>query len=125
MLRAAMTEAVSETDDSPAAADSQFDTEKAELEAWIGETPPEATVKGMYVETLLTMLRRRGAPSPTDKRYFAFKDYPLRELMRLMVDAIGVLYPELSPREGMIALGRLAFPTLTSTTIGKVIFSVA
>ncbi|HYQ04482.1 MAG TPA: DUF2378 family protein [Polyangiaceae bacterium] len=120
-----MTSAVSETNDSPDAAESPFDTEKAELEAWISETPPEASVKGMYVETLLTMLKRRAVRSPTDKRYFAFKDYPLSELMRLMVDAIGVLYPELSPREGMIALGRLAFPTLTSTTIGKVIFSVA
>jgi len=79
----------------------------------------------MYVETLLSMLKRRGAALPTDKRYFSFKDYPLRELMGLMVNAVEVLYPDISPREGMIALGRLAFPTLTSTTIGKVIFSVA
>ena len=82
-------------------------------------------MKGMYVETLLSMLKRRGAALPTDKRYFSFKDYPLRELMRLMVDALEVLYPDISPREAMIALGRLAFPTFTSTTIGKVIFSVA
>jgi len=120
-----MTCAVPDSNESLETPEPQLETEKAELEAWISETPPEATVKGMYVEPLLSMLKRRGAPSPTDKRYFAFKDYPLRELMRLMVDAIGVLYPELSPREGMIALGRLAFPTLTSTTIGKVIFSVA
>jgi uncharacterized protein (TIGR02265 family) len=45
--------------------------------------------------------------------------------MRLMLDATRVLYPQASPREGMIALGRLAFPTLVSTTVGKVIFSVA
>ena len=102
-----------------------FATDKAELEDWISETPPEASVKGMYLETLLSMLKRRGAALPTDKRYFSFKDYPLRELMRLMVDAVEVLYPDISPREGMIALGRLALPTLTSTTIGKVIFSVA
>ena len=103
----------------------QFATDKAELEDWIKETPPEATVKGMYVDTLLSMLKGRGAALPTDKRYFSFKDYPLRELMRLMVDAVDVLYPDISPREGMIALGSLAFPTFTSTTIGKVIFSVA
>ena len=103
----------------------QFATDKTELEEWISETPPEATVKGMYVETLLSMLKRRGAALPTDRRYFSFKDYPLGELMRLMVDAVDVLYPGISPREGMTALGRLAFPTLTSTTIGKVIFSVA
>jgi len=103
----------------------QFAGERAELMDWISETPPEATVKGMYVEALLTLRKRRGAALPTDKRYFSFKDYPLRELMMLMVDAVAVLYPEVSPHEGMTALGRLAFPTFTSTTIGKVIFSVA
>src|SRR6478735_3192787 len=104
---------------------SAFATDKAELEEWIRETPREATVKGMYLETLLSMLKRHGAPLPTDKRYFSFKDYPLHELMRLMLDAVDELYPDVSPREGLIALGRLAFPTFTRTTIGKVIFSVA
>ena len=108
---------------SPAGA--EFATARAELESWISETPPEATVKGMYVESLLTLLKRRGAERPTDKRYLSFKDYPLHELMRLTVDAVGVLYPDISPRDGMIALGRLAFPTLVSTTVGKVIFSIA
>jgi uncharacterized protein (TIGR02265 family) len=102
-----------------------FATEKAELEGWLSETPPEATVKGMYVDSLLSMLKRRGAEPPLAKRYLAFKDYPLHELMRLMVDAVGVLYPHTSPHAGMIALGRLAFPTLLSTTVGKVIFSIA
>jgi uncharacterized protein (TIGR02265 family) len=99
--------------------------EKAELEAWISETPLEATVKGMYVDSLLSTLKQRGAEPPTAKRYLSFKDYPLHELMRLMVHAVGVLYPDTSPHEGMVALGRLAFPTLLSTTVGKVIFSIA
>lgn len=104
---------------------SELASEKAEFEAWLSETPADATVKGMYVESLLSMLAQRGAARPTDKRYLSFKDYPLRELMRLMLDATHVLYPEASPREAMIALGRLAFPTLVSTTVGKVIFSIA
>jgi uncharacterized protein (TIGR02265 family) len=99
--------------------------QKAELESWISETPSDASVKGMYVESLFSMLTGKGSARPTDKRYLSFKDYPLRELMRLMVDATEVLYPEASPREGMMALGRLAFPTLVSTTVGKVIFSIA
>jgi len=103
----------------------EFATDRSELEAWISETPLEATVKGMYVDSLLSMLKRRGITPPTDKRYLSFKDYPLHELMRLMVGAVGVLYPDVSPRDGMIALGRLAFPTLVGTTVGKVIFSIA
>jgi uncharacterized protein (TIGR02265 family) len=120
-----MTDAVSDTTPLASASTAEFATDRAELEDWLSETPPEATVKGMYVETLFSMLKRRGAALPNDRRYFSFKDYPLRELMRLMVDAVEVLYPDISPREGMIALGRLALPTLMSTTIGKVIFSVA
>lgn len=122
-----MTDAVFDNTAPPASGSTEPEsrTDRAELEAWISETPPEASVKGMYIETLLSMLKRRGAPRPNDKRYLAFKDYPLQELMRLMVDAVGVLYPDLSPCAGMIALGKQAFPTLTSTTIGKVIFSVA
>jgi uncharacterized protein (TIGR02265 family) len=114
--------------DAPLAAGStapEFAAEKAELEAWISETPLEATVKGMYLDSLLSMLKRRGAEPATARRYLSFKDYPLHELMRLMLDAVGVLYPDTSPHEGMIALGRLAFPTLLSTTVGKVIFSIA
>jgi uncharacterized protein (TIGR02265 family) len=99
--------------------------EKAEFEAWISETPPEATVKGMYVESILSMLKRRGAPRPADKRYLSFKDYPLHDLMRLMVDAVEALYPDISPRDGMIELGRQALPTLVGTTVGKVLFSIA
>jgi len=103
----------------------EFATDKADLQAWLSETPPSATVKGMYLESLLSTLERRGAARPTAKRYLTFKDYPLLELMHLMVDAVGLLYPDISPRAGMTALGRLAFPTLVSTTVGKVIFSIA
>jgi uncharacterized protein (TIGR02265 family) len=109
----------------PSPTGSPFASDKAELEEWISETPLEATVKGMYVESFLSMLKRCGAARPTDKRYLSFKDYPLHEVMRFMVDAVDVLYPDISPRVVMTALGRLAFPTLASTTIGKVIFSVA
>jgi len=58
-----MTDSVSDIT-APLASEStgpQFGTDKAELEDWISETPSEATVKGMYVETLLSMLKRRGA----------------------------------------------------------------
>ena len=120
-----MTDVVFDSAAAPSSPGPDFAADKAELAAWISETPPDATVKGMYVESLLSMLKRRGGERPTDKRYLSFKDYPLHELMRLMIDAVGVLYPELAPRAGMIALGRLAYPTLVSTTVGKVIFSIA
>ncbi len=103
----------------------RFAAELAALEAFIEETPRTATVKGMYVDSLLSMLEKKGAARPTDKRFFSFKDYPLRDAMHVMLDAAVLLYPDVSPREGLVRLGQQVFPTLTDTTIGKVLFSVA
>lgn len=97
----------------------------AELEAWIEETPRTATVKGMYVDSFLGIVERCGAPRPSDKRFFTFKDYPLRDCMRMTLDSVCIIYPDISPREGLIRIGRHVYPTLASTTIGKVLFSVA
>jgi uncharacterized protein (TIGR02265 family) len=103
----------------------RFAAEHAVLEAWIEETPQNATVKGMYVDSLLSMLERTGAPRVTDKRYFSFKEYPLRDAMRIMVDTVAVMYPNSPPREGLVRVGRQVFPTLAASTVGKVLFSVA
>ncbi len=103
----------------------RFASEHALLEAWIEETPRTATVKGMYVDSLLSMVERTGAPRLTEKRYFPFKDYPLRDAMRIMLDSAAVMYPTNSPRDGLVRLGRQVFPTLTASTVGKVLFSVA
>lgn len=109
----------------PFSAPSRFSAELAELESWIEETPRHATVKGMYVDSFLTIVERCGAPRPTDKRFFSFKDYPLRDLMRMTLDTVTIIYPDTSPKEGLVRIGRHVYPTLASTTIGKVLFSVA
>jgi len=103
----------------------RFAAEHADLEAWIDETPRHATVKDMYIDSFLMIVERCCAQRPTDKRYFSFKDYPLRDLMRMTVDSVAVIYPDISPKEGLVRIGRHAYPTLASKTIDKVSFSVA
>ncbi|HSC89865.1 MAG TPA: DUF2378 family protein [Polyangiaceae bacterium] len=102
-----------------------FAADLADLESWIEETPRTATVKGMYMDSFLSIVERCGAPRPTDKRFFTFKDYPLRDCMRMTLDSVCIIYPDISPREGLIRIGRHVYPTLSNTTIGKVLFSVA
>jgi uncharacterized protein (TIGR02265 family) len=45
--------------------------------------------------------------------------------MELLVTAAGVMYPREPIRNGLRRLGRLAYPTLAGTLIGKAIFGVA
>jgi uncharacterized protein (TIGR02265 family) len=96
-----------------------------DCEAWIAETPEDATVKGMYLDSLRECMKAQGATLPVRKQYFSFKDYPLREFMALKLEAVRILYPNHPPREGLRLLGQLAFPTLMTSTVGRVIFAVA
>lgn len=86
--------------------------------------PPEATIKGMFVNDLLEHVAKGGGRAITDKRYVAFKDYPMREYLELAPRACEVAYPGVPPREALRRIGRSAYPTLASTMIGKVIFGV-
>jgi len=96
-----------------------------EFEMRIGATPEHATVKGMYIQAFLSTLDQRGLPRPNKQRYIVFKDYPLRDYMRMLLDACPELYPECSIREALKLQGRLVYPTLVSSTVGKVIFAIA
>lgn len=100
-------------------------SEIREFESRIDATPEHATVKGMYIQSFLRTLERKGLPHPNNQRYIVFKDYPLREYMRLLLDACPLLYPDHSIREALKRQGRLVYPTLVSSTVGKVIFAMA
>lgn len=79
----------------------------------------------MFISSCMTSLERSGIKRPTAARYVSFKDYPLIELMRLLLETTVSVYPELPPKEGLRRLGRLVYPTLVNSTVGKVMFSLA
>lgn len=79
----------------------------------------------MFIESCLKSLERSGMKRDTSARYLSFKDYPLVDLMHLLLEATVQLYPGLSPQEGLRHLGRLVYPTLVNSTVGKVMFSLA
>lgn len=95
------------------------------FESRIEATPQHAKVKGMYINTFLRCLDQHGIPHPEARRYLTFKDYPLREYMRMLLEACPKLYPECSVREALTRQGRLLYPTLIGSTVGKVIFAIA
>lgn len=96
-----------------------------DFDQWIADTPAHHTVKGMFIQSLIKAQERAGHKANSAVRYVGFKDYPLREFMRMMLDSSQVMFPKLSLGEALRMQGRLVFPTLPESMIGKVIFSVA
>ncbi len=96
-----------------------------ELDARLQALPRAATVKGMFLSNIADLVEQRSGQRPGRKRYVAFTNYPLSEMIELLPQAAKLAYPGLPVREGMRRLGRLAYPTFSSSTIGRVVMSIA
>jgi uncharacterized protein (TIGR02265 family) len=86
--------------------------------------PAGATVKGFFFQRAIEELDKRGKTYDGPRRYTVFKDYPLGDYRELLLTAATQLYPSMKPRGALRRLGRLAYPTLAQTMIGRVIFGV-
>ncbi len=96
-----------------------------DLQDRIARTPADWRVKGMYFTPILQMLKDHGLTVAEERPYVSFRDYPLRDFMRLKLEAAQALHPRVDPKNGLRLLGQVAFPTLMSSTVGRVIFAVA
>jgi len=94
-----------------------------DVETRIAETPAAATVKGMFFEQLARSARKAGHAGPA--RYVPFRNYPLRDYMRLVAECARARYPRLPLREAFRRVGWDAFPTLMNSVAGKVMFAFA
>jgi uncharacterized protein (TIGR02265 family) len=94
-----------------------------DVEARIAETPLTATVKGMFVEPLARSARQAGVAC--EARYLPFREYPLRDFMRLLASCAQTHHPTVPTREAFRQLGRDAFPALMGSVAGRVIFTFA
>ena len=92
----------------------------------IAHAPESGVLKGIFYQDIINTCAAMQAPlTPARQRYLPFIDYPLREFLTLLVDAAGALYPREPLRNGLRRLGRLAYPTLAGTLIGRAIFGIA
>jgi len=89
----------------------------------IAEVPAQNTTKGMFFDPLARAARKYGVGA--EARYVAFRDYPLRDFMRLIADYASARFPGLPTREALRRVGWEAFPTLMSSVAGRVIFAFA
>lgn len=96
-----------------------------DVETHVQLVPAGATVKGMLLQSTLDHLQSIGTAAP-DRfgPYFGFKDYAGEEFVRLLGAAGDRAEPGKGLGHGLRALGKLAYPAIRDTLIGRTIFSI-
>jgi len=87
--------------------------------------PPEATVKGMFMEAPISIAMARSGQRPGRREYIPFKDYPVSEHNQLLLACAMAAYPDVPIREGLRRLGRDALRTFLESLAGRVVFAAA
>lgn len=97
------------------------------LEAYLNRTPETATGLGAFFQSVLALVERRGAEDleramvgVASRRWIAFRQYPLRDFMRLAHNVSRIAYPKVSNGEGLRRLGHAAYPSFAATMAGRV-----
>lgn len=102
-----------------------------DLEAHLAALPADATAKGLYLRDPIALVEkvapgvglfeRAGVP---EQRLMPFFDYPYAWLMRLLVAASEVAFPDVPRGEGLRRMGQRAYEALLGAQIGRVMFAV-
>lgn len=98
------------------------------LDAFLRDCPPDATTLGTFFQYVVASL---GVRSKADidaateglpqTRWVAFKQYPLRDFMRLAFNTARIGHSSVSRGEGLRRLGRMAYPSFAGTMAGRVV----
>lgn len=96
-------------------------TRPLDVETWLASIPTTATCKGLVGESVLDAVP---GSKITNVKFTQFRDYPLRDVASLMIDAARVLRPDAPLREGLALVGQALFPKFVSTLLGRVMYGV-
>lgn len=91
----------------------------------LASLPAQATVKGMFFQTMSGQAFAASGQLPGRDRYVAYKDYPLREWIELLLKAARLTFPRVPVREGLRRLGQESYPTFARSTVGRVLMAAA
>jgi uncharacterized protein (TIGR02265 family) len=102
-----------------------------DLDEHIRRVPSGATIKGMFFLEL-QRIAEEAALWPTvvraaglhEKRYFAFRDYSLVDMLRLTLASAAHVHSRVPLGEGLRRLGQGAFEVVMGSQIGRAIFGV-
>jgi len=100
-------------------------TANIDFDARLAAIPKRANVRGMFLQLLVQALGGEAAAAVRDRRYIAFKSYPLREYVELLALACADPSARLAPAQRVRELGRAVYPTYARSITGTAIFAAA
>ncbi|MFO0757107.1 MAG: DUF2378 family protein [Byssovorax sp.] len=101
-----------------------------DVEAHARLLPPDATCKGMFFLDLLKLVQHRSpadlalSAGVPDRRYLAFRDYPMADYLRLAAVVAAAAHGRLPLGEGLRRIGWTVFDTVIATQIGRTLFGI-
>lgn len=98
-------------------------TDPLDADERITHTPEDATLRGVFFQSVLENLESHGKKSPFREQYSSFVRYPLREYMQLALVAARELHPDEPLRAALRQIGRAVYPAFAATMAGSAIFA--
>jgi uncharacterized protein (TIGR02265 family) len=98
-------------------------TDPLDAAARIAQTPEDASLRGVFFQSVLDDLQSHGKKSMHREHYSSFMRYPLREYMELAVVAARELHPDEPLRSALREIGRAVYPAFAATMAGSAIFA--
>jgi uncharacterized protein (TIGR02265 family) len=99
-----------------------------DVERYMKACPLEESTQGTFLQYIRDEVVKRTGSAPSRlfeglprERWLPFLKYPLRELMRLVVNAARILHPKQPLSEGMRRVGWFAYPSFAATMAGRVV----
>jgi uncharacterized protein (TIGR02265 family) len=95
-----------------------------DTEAFFRACPEDATAKGMFLQAMRDEVERQGKTLSLKGRIHAFGDYPMHRVMEIILETADLAFGQLTRRDGIRHVTRLAYTTFAGTTVGRAIFGI-
>jgi uncharacterized protein (TIGR02265 family) len=96
-----------------------------DFESRLAAVTADATVRGMFLQLLQQSMGGEAGAAVRERRYVAFKNYPMREYVELLALSCKQLGRGYAHGECVRRLGRMVYPRYAATVTGTAIFAAA
>ncbi len=95
-----------------------------DTEAFFRICPEDATAKGMFLQAMRSEVERHGKTLSLTGKIHAFKDYPMRQVMEIILETAELAFGQLPQRDGIRHVTRLSYTTFANTMVGRAVFGI-
>jgi uncharacterized protein (TIGR02265 family) len=121
--------------EAPISADDEFVTPDftgaLDIDPYVAALPDDESCRGFFFTGIVDQVSKLRPGREDDlfaglprRRWTAFRDYPFKDNLRLLCNAVAILYPRVPGREGMRRMGWLAHPFFAESMVGKVVYGL-